>query len=114
MSEKELNEKLAKWAGFTIRDYPEPKVEPNEKAWYDPLGQFYSGLNNFINFPNSLDTCFKWLVPKILDGRDIDLANTSEGYAFCIIDDMGETCCGDKSPALALCRAIEKLVGKEV
>lgn len=56
-----------------------------------------------------LNALFEWAVPKLLSqGLDIDLANTSRGWAACIIGGDGEICIEHTSPALALAGAIEK------
>lgn len=54
--EQELNKKLAEWAGF-------------KENWNRELGRTWDypdGSNNWfpIDFTQSLDACFKWLVPK--------------------------------------------------
>ena len=69
MTDQEINKKLAEWAGFTVKNYPEPRVYLGEKAWFSPDGLFFSGLINFIDFTNDLNACFKWLVPKLQDGK---------------------------------------------
>ena len=57
-------------------------------------------------FTQSLDACFKWLVPKVVD----------EGYLFlsALFDDWLDELEEEKEPALALCLAIEKLIDGEV
>jgi len=121
MTEKqELNERLAKWAGFTIGDYPEPKLEPDEKGWYDPKGKFFSGLRNFINFTYSLDACFEWLVPKLQDeGYQIDIVCLEhKGFAvspFYVLDDQTRPLIDVRGDdlVLALCLAIDKLIAQK-
>ena len=101
---KQLCEKLAKWAGF-------------EKAI--PV------------FTDSLDACFQWLVPRLrVRGRhrmldEIHLYPDGSGW-LCELDMVltkDDEYEADKckvshnraeTPALALCRAIEKLIDKEV
>ncbi len=68
------------------------------------------GINGHWHFTRpsiDLNNLFKYAVPKVLEGgRDINLGNTSSGWACIIIDGNGETCNEDKDPALALFWAI--------
>jgi len=108
VNEQELNKKLAEWRGFTIGDYPEPTIEDGEQAWFDPNGMFYSGLDNFIHFPHSLDACFKWLVPlAVVKLANINLSTIKEATQklFQLWTEQDAT-----SHALALCLAIEKMI----
>ena len=100
---EELKRKLAKWAGFEFR-----AESGFGKCWIDPIEHRHWKLPDFTE---SLDACFKWLVPKLLGaGMDVDLANTSKGWAFIIIGSEGEIGREAETPALALCLAIEKLI----
>ena len=95
---EELNKKLTKWVGL---DYFKSR-----------------------NFTESLDACFKWLVPKL------DKLNITCGLvAYCDKDDESmkpyyawlasvdkpyDSWFADAgTPALALCLAIEKLIDRE-
>ena len=103
---KELNKKLAKWAGFTFFF----------GGWKYPDGT--KGIS--VNFPESLDACFEWLVPELYkqdyyyellqwnSGQHKAIINkkTAE-WAVTVSDAIAET------PALALCLAIEKLIDGE-
>ena len=93
-TEKQLNEKLARWAGFKENRFDDPPM-----------------------FTNSLDACCNWLVPKLglcditfSQNHEVNyygchiLANVPPPYRF-----QGE----GKTPSLALCRAIEQLIDKE-
>ena len=96
VDEQALNKKLAEFAGFV-------RYENWEKDLPD--------------FPQSLDACFKWLVPESLKKL------MEMGYApplmalFTRWYDEIVTLKGDSSKvdtaALALCLAIEKLIDKE-
>jgi len=103
----ELREKLAKWAGFKYGF---------RYGWDSPDGSWCRVLPYF---DESLDACFKWLVPKLtgfLYQYTITINNIRDGWACQLyghtdnpyipkrIDETGET------PALALCKAIEKLI----
>ena len=99
----ELNKKLAEWAGFRYRN----------GLW---IHSERDGVTmDLLNFTDSLDACFKWLVPKLLSwGMDNEHEdNPNMGIVF--------YCTTDKTfkvweqayvatPALALCKAIEKLI----
>lgn len=111
-NEQELDKKLAEWAGFT---------QGGKYGWNYPDG---SGWTRFLPyFDESLDACFKWLIPKVM----------KEGYGYVLSDSCGKEphiCtfyCGYKereerqiasgsgaTPALAFCLAIEKLIDSKV
>lgn len=109
MNERKLNEKLAKWAGFTNIEFLDTCILANP-----PEGREDEEFT--LDFTNSLDACFKWLVPK--------LREKSKGVTIYCWDSLttvkiGDVTIQDKDPALALCLAIEKLIdielaGKEV
>ena len=97
MDNQELNEKLAKWAGdfdFT----PDGRYEAPDGEWN-------------IEFTDSLDACFKWLVPKLkmyeLHSYNQDGEHTA---AVSILTDGGWRGYHATSPALALFLAIENLI----
>ncbi len=114
MNQQELNKKLAEWAGF--KETPS-SYAGREFIWQVPDG---SSIIDLPNFTNSLDACFKWLVPKLkVDEDTIMFAHPIESMKYyCeIIDADGEPIAGSlayKAPALALCLAIEKLIDSEV
>ena len=119
---EELNKKLAEWLEedkdvfLFWRNESTLEVHPHLRP----------------NFPESLDACFKWLVPKVVNFKSL-------GHPFTvkIVSGWGEihgeygaeitnpTCWKEghhtpryalefnKNPALALCLAIEKLIDKE-
>jgi len=117
IEEKELNEKLAKWAGW--RQLPlgkrgfhyEGTVRlPNWIAPEYTNEQYYMSRSYPPNFTNSLDACFKWLVPK-LDYYCLTPEDNSKGYyAEVLIGEDYAEYFQAKTQALALCRAIEKLI----
>jgi len=92
MDEQKLNKKLAEWAGIV--------------GWRPQLSH--------MNFTQSLDACFKWLVPQslgILAGEGF-LPPTIKLFQLWYDELVSLT--GDSSKveqsALTLCLAIEKLV----
>ena len=116
---KELNEKLAKWAGIT---------QAQMKEWVmHPTGEEISvegkPLKIYPNFTSSLDACFKWLVPNleasgsasVFRGIEFNVGDIGEKPWQCILfakngHDYTEGYAD--TPALALCKAIEKLIDK--
>lgn len=116
---KELNEKLAKFAGFETLAEKE-WFQPDRKylRYVYPTGQKKSLLPNFTS---SLNACFKWLVPKVVTTiRWVELKSGNLGYEAKIVrlemyvEPQVEYEDFDKdSPALALCKAIEQLIDKE-
>jgi len=100
---EELNKKLALWAGFA-------KHRQFSDWWYRPDGRDISRLPRFTS---SLDACFKWLEPKLLSYQ---LNNWGNNNHHCVIHREGVNYVGAyaKTPALALCLAIEKLIEEEL
>jgi len=102
---QELNEKLAEWAGFHSVHYRD-----GETHGYDTKEALY-----WLQFTQSLDACFKWLVPKIQDddySQEVTIYQYPNGWG-CYIGDMRKYQVAE-TPALALCLAIEKLIDSEV
>ena len=108
MTEEELNKKLAEWAGF--QEKWGEIIAPNGAIWWE---------NELPNFTQSLDACFKWLVPRLW----ICNITLEEGIFWdvhvSIPDYHGRNKHGSgqalsENPALALCLAIEKLIDKEI
>ena len=121
---EELNKKLAEWAGFTKADIRKRyyfKVGGERvPKWYPPDSEYSIHLPAFTD---SLDACFKWLVPK-LKPEAIKLVPVNDGittYAEkwgCVIIPEGwgfhtSVIADSPNPALALCKAIEKLIDEE-
>ena len=123
MMQQELNrldKKFAEWAGFT--NY-------GDTDWRRPDGMLAGGTGLCPDFTQSLDACFKWLVPKSrMDTlwiiNNLDSPTPKLEYCFGITRGEGnDLICWDKeipiedclspivdTPALALCLAIEKLI----
>jgi len=100
--ELELNKKLAKWAGF--------KWQPITETWLYPS----EGLRlELPDFSQSLDACFKWLVPKLTGEWTIAIANGHDFPYVATVKNLGSSTKVGNTPALALCRAIEKLIEGE-
>ena len=106
MSE-ELNKKLAEWAGFEHKVVDIAGGEAQVDHWY-------YGTQSFIffppNFTDSLNACFKWLVPKL---KRWELGSNAEGSSYAIVSDRIQKYPSEaqaKTPALALCLAISKLI----
>lgn len=98
---KELNKKLAEWAGF--------KEKGTGYVWPDRR------FDKVPDFTESLDACFRWLVPKLHQVTIIQEFN-SEAYADVVIQPEYEYLHYKEwaeTPALALCLAIEQLIDKE-
>jgi len=134
MNEQELNKKLAEWAGFTkiiqlgscLCGYP-----PN--FIYKNWNKLSVGMFPIPNFTQSLDACFRWLVPKFKemctsrsDYKGFGTCDNSvhiflrlcegqgwatKGWLASIRGFRTETMVeGVDSPALAFCRALEKFI----
>lgn len=97
----EKNKKLAEWAGFVgIIDYP------NKASIGHPSTK--SGLFIKLDFTQSLDACFKWLVPKL---SDYFIGSSVDGHTATVWNISYSYGAKAETPALALCKAIERLIG---
>ena len=117
--QEELNKKIAEWAGFHF--YPECEcIRCKGICWgesektYGEDGQWHFVLPQFTR---SLDACFQYIVPKLkflqLRGKYI-----SGNWEVAIVVREGryepETVGGSAdTPALAFCKAVEKLIDGE-
>lgn len=105
----ELNQKLAEWAGFK---------EINCKPPYTVLFLWWLSpkkdrLDKLPDFTTSLDACFKWLVPKLENTHSWIFGKNINGFAMTIWSkaDVVIIITGEAdTPALALCKAIERLI----
>jgi hypothetical protein len=117
MNEEELNRKLAEWAGFEeqYNSGSYMNIEVAEYSWYDPKGNKCGILPDFTQ---SLDACFKWLVPKLFNPDDIFYRNPIVHIFFDTPSNVVvrlsvrdfESYQRAENPALALCLVIEKLI----
>jgi len=107
--EVELNEKLARWAGFKRNSVPTRNREGKYVAkWGYPDHESYTNVPDFVH---SLDACFKWLVPKINDLRLYRDEGVFSVHVYAAAyDNEGAYGRDEASPALALCKAIENLI----
>ena len=125
---EELNKKLAEWAGFTC-GYWELN---NQELWVAPnelppesvkLGE--EGDYECPDFTNDLNACFKWLVPKLNKQHSwiILQQHSFKSEWICQIwykppkpakYPTNQAVVEAETPALALCKAIEKLIDSEV
>jgi len=92
-----LNRKLAEWTGFLQIEEDDFYDQPPRtfKGWLYPKEGRYIQLPDFTQ---SLDACFKWLVPKAEQKSKIVL------YDWLVLRNTV------KDNALALCLAVEKLI----
>ncbi len=100
----ELNKKLAEWAGFKLEEYTTTGLVMHLKRWVYPDSKKYEWLPSFTE---SLDACFKWLVPKLPAGCLLWYGH-NKGFGAVINFPHQEV--DNDNPALALCLAIEKLI----
>lgn len=130
LNEQELNKKLAEWAGFyqsgTLKKgYHLVARGEREIDWFTPEG--YTSVGGLIDrdwgslplFYRSLDACFKWLVPKIIKSADYSIIITQNlarciGYVRPMQGGRQYDATDNRSPALALCLAIERLIDDKV
>ena len=110
--EWKLNRYLLKWAGFVEGDikkhyYHEVGGERLPK-WREPGREWHIKPPNF---PRSMDACFEWLVPKIDKWNITKPFKTSKYVVANVWLGTKYTSAEAGNPALALCLAVEKLVG---
>jgi len=105
LNEQELNRKLAEWAGLI--------------DFTDKLGSVYSYGTKLYkdppNFTQSLDACFKWLVPKLKGAWAISIRNFVDTDKYTIELIYGtlrykEIKVQGERLALTLCLAISELI----
>ena len=118
---KELNKKIAKWCGFKL-----VKISGGDDPFYEllrPNGEQYEiwysfrvGTNKkfdkdaertlYPDFTTSLDACFEYIVPKLDGGIE---GASRKVFLIKWITELED----GENPALALCRAVEKLIDGE-
>ena len=120
----ELNKKLAEWAGFGWERTKRNTLdcfgrETDLRKWrHASMDEGIGYMTDACpNFTESLDACFKWLVPKVTrELADIDLSTDREAMykLFSLwIEEFWLPRAQPISLALALCLAIEKLIGEK-
>jgi len=119
MDEEKLNRKLAEWAGF--QQIPAfGGTDMSTTLWQFPDGSVpcmpHYNYPCPIEFTQSLDACFKWLVPK-LGAYQISYKYYFDNYYHLarVANKVGiwREASNENNPALAFCLAIEKLIGRE-
>ena len=106
MNEQELNKKLAEWAGFK---YQVCSSVRRGYCWVDP--QYGDHAETPPNFIQSLDACFRWIVPKAIDRIMAEHECSSDvAYAILFKKWLQELELIIPNAALSLCLAIEKLI----
>lgn len=115
---EELNKKLAERVGIKPEIFY--SIEPQFEQTRDSVSVYNKSrkIKEYLNFTVSLDLCFKYLVPKLFAysihtiWRTNDLVSElsmAEVWANTRTSYKAEA----KTPALALCKAIEKLIDEE-
>lgn len=111
---QELNKKLAEWRGFTQENdgwWDTDKTIPSY-VWIDPDGNCCTFIERQYNFTQSLDACLKHLVPKAIDEIMAEHKCSSDvAYAILFKKWLQELELIIPKAALALCLAIEKMIG---
>ena len=127
---KELNEKLAKWAGFERRGISYSGVQlwiaPDEIKHFDKVIKEQKDIEyprmpnkdkyyQLPNFTESLDACFKWLVPKVTKKHRIEIMLGGKGcsvyiYKYAKDTSIAKVVAEPEPLASVICKAIEKLI----
>ena len=102
-----LREKIAEWLGWEFHaDGVHWRINPRILGW--------SVMENLPDFPNDIRACFEHIMPKSpAYNPDIRLIQHIDfDYGECrILDIDGKEYIGrGEEPALAFCRAVEKLI----
>ena len=97
---------LAEWAG--LHHYPDCECINGKGICWGESEDTYgkNGKWHFVlpDFTNSLDACFKWLIPK-LSSPQVRALLRDWGNEIVLLDKFNEKEC-----ALVLCLAIERLI----
>lgn len=114
---EELNKKLAEGVGFKRARYTTKLYDYPDKSKY---------CASLPDLTNSLDACFKWLVPKLKRTEfRLHMWRVTKGWCVNVLwlEDLGgrrrervtseKYEAVDEHPALALCKAVEKLIDGE-
>jgi len=101
----EDNKELAEWAGLKFTDASVPTIVKHPDGYYSVCP----------NFTESLDACFKWLVPKIIKDGNYSIIITQDiagctAYVRPLQSGRQYDATDNRSPALALCRAVLKVI----
>lgn len=117
---QKLNEKLARWAGFH-------QTQTSVGTWWHtPNGKSIPNNKRLPVFTDSLDACFKWLVPKLVQMPNLHIIDYQyigccqeikllrHGWLIVLADDEADYSANDDYPALTFCLAIEKLIDRKV
>ena len=109
---QELNEKLAKWAGFKFVQLSDGMTGTADLGVTWPDGQEHGYVPDFCN---DLNAWFKWLSPKCGEWRLEKYGEDKFGSKFCANVYLGWDYWEHgferaESPAVALCKAIEKVL----
>ena len=111
----ELNEKLLRCVGFelkTVQCVGLVYYETEQQCWY------YNGREYGLTppgFTKSLDACFKWLMPRLVETIDVFPLNDSKAHRQLATAELLAKCVSDsilfeKETAMEICLAIEKLI----
>lgn len=117
----ELNEKLAKFAGFRYLPYKDVEGFGDGYIWVHPDWEYGNGKWNMDlpNFTDSLNACFEHIEPELYrrglryqltrlqDGHMAEILEPSKGWADVVAYAV------DEKPATAFCKAVEILMEKE-
>lgn len=106
----ELNEKLARFAGFEYSESRDVWHWPEE---HDYNQAFHPGRLSLPDFTNSLDALFKWVVPKLPEAMEIILSRVGSNWLATLwgmCGDITDIVVKSDSPAEALAEAIEQYI----
>ena len=112
MSDQKLNKKLAEFAGI---EYVKHVVQVcgqmvERYEWHYPDGSYH---HYSPDFPNDLNACFKWLVPKVIDIIMAEQECSSDlAYAILFKKWLQELELDIPHYAPTLCPTIEKLIDR--
>jgi hypothetical protein len=104
---KDLNKLLAEWAGFelVVSSYPGSKFTIEYWCLKDQREK-----GSFVfDFPNSLNNCYEWLVPKMKSCSITSLKEENHTVKIVLEDGTKNELSSDSAP-MSLCLALEQLI----
>ena len=103
---QELNRLLANWAGFELLTSKSAVIFEH----WCLKGQKEKGSFIF-DFPNSLNNCYEWLVPKTKSCSIISSKDENHVVKI-VLDDGSKSESSSDSASMSLCLALEQLITK--
>ncbi|GAI69687.1 unnamed protein product [marine sediment metagenome] len=99
---EELNKKIAVWLGWEF-------ASNGKKYRLSPEASGWGRIDLLPKFTESLDACFKYIVPKLESYMIKQNIWGTEHHCWIMFGGKPATS-SEETPALAFCKAVEKLI----